>query len=191
MITALLRRSSALILLAFIAIAPTRAESTGFGPEFPMLFVADWEGAKPFGDLNDKVTDELSLVGVAGEARLMVWKRFSLGAAVAWNRFTKGDDDVRVDAVSPRLTAHVHLSLSRVQPYVGVGAGAVYTNSRSRAVAPTETWGFCVDPQLGVLVTLVPELALDLHVRYEFTTVSLGTAHDLQWLSVGAGFAFY
>lgn len=190
MIRSLARRKKAPFIV-LLAVAATSARAEGFGSENPALFALRWEVAAPLGDLRSKFTDKTSPVGAAGEMRIAVGQRASLGVAATWNRFTGGPASARIDAVASRLTAHYHLSRSWVQPYIGAGAGAAWIRTSSPTTARNDKVGLCADPQLGLLLTLDREIALDINVHYQFTTVSSSTLKDYQWVGAGIGLAFY
>lgn len=184
-----LRRVLPLVVLA--TTGPARAAGAGFGAGNTALMTFTWEGAGPVGDLRTtKLVDSVSPAGAAGDMRLLLGAHTTLGVALAWNHFT-GANQAIVNTLAPRLVAHWYLSQSRVQPYLGVGAGAVWTSTAVAGNPGQHAWGGCVDPQLGLLITVAQELALDLHVRYSYTTASTGSLNNYQWIAVGAGFGLY
>ncbi len=180
------------VLAALALASPARAVSgRSFLGDDNVLFTARWEVAEAVNELRNTIS-QLSLEGASGDFRVALGKsNFSFGVALGWNRLYGGTPYTVVEAASPMAVLHGYLSRSGVQPYLGVGAGGAYTRTTIGSAPYVPKWGFAVDPQLGLLVTITPELALDLRLHYEWTTVQTSVAKNYQWAGVGIGFAFY
>jgi hypothetical protein len=189
--------------VALLVASPALAE--GFRPHRSggpsRLFAIAWEPALPLQELNDRMRGNESLAGASFEVRFGVAEALSLGAAISWNRFSTPDAHApaaRMEAFSGRATVHYYPWIAQVQPYVGLGAGAVKRSHTVEGVLDESGFGWCVDPQLGVLVTLDYGFALNVVARYEVTNASLSPdvpgrppVSRPSWLGVGVGVAFY
>jgi hypothetical protein len=184
---------AAIALISLAVWTPAHAEGGNlFGGTDPAILTLRWEPAYPLPDLKGKLTDQqVAYGGVSGDVRFALGSSpISLGLATSWNRFP-GANNGFVTAVSTRLVGHVYLTRSGFQPYLGVGVGGAWTDVSVNGAPSSSSYAFAADPELGFLVTLVPELALDVLLRYEFTTASANGAKNLQWLALGIGFGFY
>ena len=180
--------------LALLAAAPAARASGGhsFLGDDGAILTARWELATPIGDMRNLVSS-VSPAGVSGDVRFALGNSsFSLGVGASWHHFHGGTPRYDIHATSPMTVFHGYLSRSTVQPYLGVGAGGVHTKTTGGPGAlDVSNWGFCADPQIGLLVTLADELALDVRVHYEWTTVNAAGAKNYQWVGLGVGFGFY
>jgi len=167
----------------------------------PFLLGVSWEYGLPTADLRTNFVNRGSPSGVQATVRYGLAARFSAGLDLSWNRFQQTlptGDQARMDATSARATVHYYLLASEIQPYVGVGAGGVWRRATLGA-APSQTgFGFCVDPQVGVLLTVGNGVALNVHARYVFTTASFDLGGQPQvsvrsprWVQAGVGVALY
>ncbi len=93
-------------------------------------------------------------------------------------------------------TLHYYLGRSEVQPYVGLGAGAMYRRSTWESGPAQTGFGFCASPQFGVLFTVTRGIALNVLARYVFTTGSFDVdgvgawrVKYPQWIGLQAGVA--
>ena len=173
--------AKALLIAASLLFAfPARGQGFDHGT----LFALDWELAQPLYDLRNFV--DTSPYGAAIEARFALGRHFSTGLELNWNSFTDGPNH-GIDAFAAGWTGHWYLSRSSVQPYLGVGVGPMY-----RRMDPSDDFfGLSVDPQLGCLFTLDKGVALNVAVRYEFTTTWAYSVYHSQWLGFRVGIAAY
>jgi hypothetical protein len=164
------------------------------------LFAVGWEPAVPVPELYERMQGDRSVAGAYGEARFGVAEHLSLGAALSWNRFSTPEayaPTARLEAFSLRGTVHYYPWIATVQPYVGVGAGAVKRSHTVTGVVDERGYGWCVDPQIGVLVTVDYGFALNVLARYEITTARLepapgrGTLRRPSWVGLAIGVALY
>ncbi len=160
-----------------------------------------WEYALPTWDLRSKLVEENSPQGAALTFRRGVLPRVSAGVDIGWNRFRHAFPNggaAEFQDYAARLTGHLYLSTSRLQPYLGLGVGGVWREVAVVSARTSGGLGFTVDPQLGLLYTVRPGVALHLAARYAFTTASLDVVGDKrwrvenpQWVGLQAGLAFY
>ena len=174
------------------------------------LFVVNWEIAAPIGDFSNYIED-VSLRGTSLEARSFIRDNLSLGLSFSWNRFdqtfhnlvvpiTNGAASGNVyryaDMFGIRALAHYYLGRGPLQPYLGVGIGGAWNYAYQQIAdlsASQSNFNFVVDPEVGALYWFAKggtTAALNLAVRYTYTTATAGREHDLQMFSGIVGLAF-
>jgi len=167
-----------------------------------------WEPAMPLEGFRDYVEDP-SARGGQFDLRFGVVRHLSLGLSSSWHWFAQNFDqktveypDAAVTAavydraqfITLRATLHWYLIDGTVQPYVGVGAGGVWYDAHRTVAGASETWSgfsFAGDPQVGLLWTIGPGLALHLAARYQFTLASFAGVENASYAVVSAGIAVY
>lgn len=192
-------------LTAALALFATAAGAEGYSASRythrPMLLQVGWEYALPLGQLRSSFLDTGTPAGIEGELRATLTTQLSAGVALSWKRFQQthaSGDPARLAAFAARGTLHYYLTRTSFQPYLGIGIGGLYREAVLGG-RPTQTgFGFCADPQVGMLITLDQGFALNLVVRYELTTASLDVSGQPyppvrypQWLGFQVGLAFY
>ena len=167
----------------------------------------------PFGDLKD-FTDKASFRGMDLEYHKFVTDRFSMGAAVGWNVFYqdknhatgdfhfKGNDNLYtmtgnqyryVNTVPLMLIGRYFLTdgTSAVQPFLGLGAGARWTEKRLEIGQFTSTlsrWQFTFAPEIGMIVPFNDQIALNVGARYSYgTKAAHGRIPEFQSLTFSVG----
>jgi hypothetical protein len=81
----------------------------------------------------------------------------------------------------------------RLAPYLGLTAGGVWTYDYTQIAdlaASESEFAFAVGPDVGVLVTLRPGLALDAGLSYTWTSADVGPYQDAQYLNWRVGLAW-
>jgi outer membrane protein W len=160
-----------------------------------------WEYSFPVSQLQARFIDSGTPVGIQGEFRTTLLTQLSAGVAVTWNKFeqtyTTGEE-ASYNAISVRGTLHYYFTRSSIQPYVGLGVGGVYQEALFSGGPGQTEFAFCADPQVGLLLTLDQGFAVNVLVRYEFTTGSFDvngspgwTVANPQWVAIQVGLAFY
>jgi hypothetical protein len=187
--TSRLKRSLKLVLALASALAAPSARAEGF--RAGTLFALSWETAQPAFELYSRALNDASPYGVEAELRTWLGRNFSAGFALGWNRFSSSASDRKLGAVSAKTTAQLYLTRSAIQPYVGVGAGPVWRRISGGGVASDGFFGFCAEPQLGVLFNIDRGVALHLAAKYEFTTTWAWDVVHAQWFGFQVGAAFY
>jgi hypothetical protein len=191
--------AAAALLVAPAALAADAFVPHRFGVQGRML-AAGWEPAMPVPELYERMQGNESLAGASVEARFGVASSLSLGAALSWNRFSTPDayaPAARLQAFSGRATVHYYPWTTRVQPYVGLGAGGLKWSHRVEGLVDESDYGWCVDPQVGVLITVDYGFALNVLARYEITTASLAAVPGYaalsrpSWVGLSVGLALY
>jgi outer membrane protein W len=91
-----------------------------------------------------------------------------------------------------RGTAHYYFSENAFQPYAGVGIGGVWTSTYQQAIdiaRSTNGFFFALDPEIGALYRVSPGLAIDVLVRYQWTTAQFSSVKDAAWFGFQIGLA--
>lgn len=172
------------------------------------LISLTWEVAAPMQDLRSYV-DQTSLRGGQFELRVGVARHLSLGLATSWNWFAQNFDQMSISYPDATVTAavydraqfialqptlHWYIIDGPLQPYLGVGAGGVWT-SVYRAVADLSTssssFDFAARADAGVLLTIGPGFAVHVSARYQYTLAGFYGVQNAQWLGANIGLAVY
>ena len=206
-----MRRLAARAAAILLALAPglARADSYLESPyRLTTLVSLTWEVGVPLQDLRSYV-DEPSYRGGQLEVRFGLARHLSVGLATSWNWFAQNFAQKslsypnatvtaavydRVQLITLRGTLHWYLLDGPVQPYLGLGAGGAW-HSTFQAVADlsdsSHGFDFTADPNLGILFTIGPGLAVHLAARYQFTLAKFRGVERAQWLGASLGLAVY
>lgn len=163
------------------------------------------------GSFNEYIS-AVSPVGFNLEGRSKVHKRFSVGLAFGYNRYSQTSDLATVPLdnggtasgplyryahfLSPRITTHYYFLDQAVQPYVGVGVGATWSYAYQRTAdleRGDSGFHFATHAEAGLYWSLAlsdSRLALTAAVRYTFTTVSFAQVQNAMMLSGLLGVAW-
>lgn len=177
------------------------------------MFNLNYQISVPFGDLKD-FTDKASFRGMDLEYHKFVSDRFSMGFAAGWNVFYqdinhatgdfhfKGNDNLYtmtgnqyryINTVPLTLIGRYFLTdgTSAVQPFLGLGAGARWTEKRLEIGQFTSTlsrWQFTFAPEIGMIVPFNDQVALNIGARYSYgTRASHGRIPEFQSLTFSIG----
>ena len=197
----------ALLLAAALLLPASALGQEGFVPmhrygRTSQMVAAGWEASVPLPELYERMQGDKSFTGAIVEARFGVARGVSIGAGVTWNRYetpTTIARPARFEAISPRATIHYYPLSGIVQPYVGVGVGGVH---RAYVVdfagIEQRGWGWAVDPQLGLLVTVDQGLAINILARYQITNAWLtpdvprrAQLENPSWVGLSVGVALF
>lgn len=198
-------------LVAALALLAGAARADGFQDTAyrrSTLLSVTWEVGVPLAGLRDYV-DEPGLRGGQLEIRRGVARRLSLGLAATWswlaqshawksveyaNATVTGPLYQRVRLATVRGTGHWYLSGGPLQPYVGVGAGALSYETYRNVAGSVETgsgWTAVVDPQFGVLWSIGRGLAVHVQAHFLYSRARFSGVDDARWLGIQAGLAGY
>jgi len=175
------------------------------------LFIVNYEISGPVGSFNDYI-DETSFRGGSIEFRSFLSLNFSLGMSFSWNRWEETQDLERVsipngmasgpvfryaDMFGVRGLAHYYLLKdSALRPYLGLGIGGAWNYAYQQAADladSQENFNFIVDPEVGLLYWFAQggtSAALNVALRYTYTTATMGREDNAQMLSGIFGVAF-
>ncbi len=167
-----------------------------------------WEVAAPLGELRGYV-NRASTRGGQLELRFGVARHLSLGVAASWNWFAQNfsarsvrypDATVtaavydRAQYIALQGTLHWYVLDGPLQPYLGAGAGGVWS-STFRSVADltssASSFDLAARGDAGALLTVGAGLALHLSARYQLTLAPLPGGRRAQWIGVNVGLAAY
>lgn len=149
----------------------------------------------PLGDVKD-FTDKASFRGMDLEYHHFMGEQFSLGAAIGWNVFYhnldhhtddfrfNGNDDIYtitgnqyryINTVPIMAIGRYYFTDSRanVRPFLGLGLGTRWTEKRLEVGQYTSTisrWQFSFAPEVGMLVPVNDQLALNFGAKYSYGT---------------------
>jgi hypothetical protein len=191
------------LLAALLPAAATRADGYLYSPYATQrtMITADWEYAIPVFSLRSQLIQANSPAGIGLGVRTGIAERLSVGFDFTWNNFQdtySSGEHATFIALTGMATLHYYLGRSEVQPYVGLGAGAMYRRSSWESGPVQAGFGFCASPQFGVLFTVTRGIALNVLARYVFTTGSFDVDGDgawrvkyPQWIGLQAGVALY
>lgn len=186
----------------------------GMGPLLKaQMLNLNYQISVPLGDLKD-FTNETSFRGMDLEYHKFVTDRFSLGAAIGWNVFYqdknhatgdfsfKGNKNIYtmtgnqyryVNTVPLTAIGRYFLTdgTSAVQPFLGLGSGARWTEKRLELGQYTSTlsrWQFTFAPEIGMMVPFNDQVALNVGARYNYATrASHGRIPEFQSFTFSIG----
>lgn len=194
-----------------LALAAGAARADGFQQtryRRDTLLAVGWEVAVPSRQLRDYVRDP-GYRGLQLEVRQGIGRSISLGLATSWSWLAQTDpshaipfEDATVTGpvyqrarfATLRATAHWYPARGEVQPYLGIGAGALSWETYRMLGASAEKrsgWAPALDPQLGLLWTLSRGAAVHLQARYQYSTARFLGVRDASWLGFELGLAAY
>jgi outer membrane protein len=154
----------------------------------------------------------VSPIGFNLEGRSKVTKHLSVGLAFGYNKYAQTSEMATIPLdnggtasgplyryahfLSPRITTHYYFLDQSVQPYVGVGVGAVWSFAYQRTAdleRGDSGFHFAAHAEAGLYWSLAvsdSRLALTAAVRYTFTTVSFAQVQNAMMLSGLLGIAW-
>jgi opacity protein-like surface antigen len=192
--------------------APRPARATGYLDHwhpYQTYWAIAWQAAVPVLDLNQGFVGAPSWVGGAIAVRVGVLPRVAVGVAGDWNWFTDtvpfgvverpdytitGPSYRRLATYSVLGTLHWYMTQTAVQPYVGVGVGAVWFDTRVQSVDVKDSSAgvaLAVAPEAGILFTIVPRFGFYASGTYHWTQATLYGVKNAQWVGAQLGAAYY
>lgn len=203
----------ALLAAAVLCGASTaQAQWSAYRPE-SSLWLVGWGIAQPIGDMKD-FQSGTSVNGFAMEFRSIVRPRLSAGLAFDYNRFsrtrsmessTRPDGSVLsaptyryADNFGVKATGHYYLTDGGLRPYVGAGLGGNWNYAYLQIADVSSTdhgFQFIFSPEAGLLWELAAgrsTVAINVALRYNFTTAHFLSVDNAQWFSevVGVSLAY-
>jgi len=177
--------------------------STGSFRPNQTLWGLNWEISKPVGDF-DKYISNVSYRGISFEGRSFIRQNLSIGLSFSYNRFEQTYDNTSysitngtvtgpsyryADMFAIRALGHFYLAKGKLKPYVGAGIGGCWDYAYQQAAnlySSQSNFDFIVDPEVGLLYVIASggtTMALNLAIRYTYTTAKTGQYNDAQWMS--------
>jgi hypothetical protein len=201
-------RSLAATLLLASGVARAGGYFDDFHP-YQTYWSAGWDIGIPVGSLSSNWVKDVSINGMQFEMRVGIVGRLSVGLAFNYNWFDQNYPNVtveqpsytftgpvyrRLEAFGVRATTHYYLTQTSLQPYVGIGIGVVWGSALRGTVNKKEEFfptAFAVDPEVGLLWTIIPRFGFYALARYQFTLAGWADVKNAQWFSGQVGAAWY
>jgi hypothetical protein len=192
--------------------APRAARADGYlDPWHPYqtYWSIAWQAGFPVLELNEALVGAPSWIGGAVAVRVGVLQRLAVGVAGNWNWFTDtspfgtvqrpdytvtGPSYRRVSFGTVMGTVHWYATKGSVQPYVGVGVGAVWFDALVQSVDVKDYSAgaaFAVAPEAGLLFTVVPRFGFFLSGSYTWSQAEVFGVKNAQWIGAQVGAAYY
>ncbi len=200
-----------LLALAALVVAPSAARADGFLDAWhpnQSFWAIGWEVSFPTTSFRSDWVNRPSFAGGQFEVRVGLMERLSVGVAMNYNWFDQNFSQVtvtypeytitgpvyrRLGAFSARGTVHYYLTSTRLQPFVGVGVGGIWTATRIQT-SDQQRYAyssyFAVDPEAGLMLSTSDSFAFQLLGRYQWTAASFYEVKNAQWVSVQIGFGW-
>jgi hypothetical protein len=165
-----MRRIPILIVLLCVLTLASYAQVSYVGMTYNLSF--------PTGDTKSFVNSN-SYIGFAFDARRIVREGISAGLTLAWNGFehvvslegTDLEETRGLTSVPIMATTHAYISGERFIPFVGVGAGTIYTRATTRTdqrdVDETR-WHLAFMPEAGCIIRINENAGVILNIRYYY-----------------------
>ncbi len=168
----------------------------------------DWNMGFPMGELKD-FTDQPSFRGFSIEGQGYVTDNVTIGGFLGWNVFYENLGYVTIDygnttkiygyerrylnAMPLLATAHYYFTQSGIQPYIGVGVGTYYIESRDFMGVYYEQgkdWHFGFAPEAGLVLPFGSGNA-GMHVGFKYNVAAKTKDEQAySWLGVNIGISY-
>ena len=167
-----------------------------------------WVIGFPVGETNDFL-DKTSLRGFAIEGRGYVSDRITVGGRGAWQTFYKdygfvtdeGDNYAisgfqrkYINAIPLTVNAHYYFGYGMVLPYIGVGIGPYYIETRNYLgiyYVREKAWHFGVAPEIGVIVPFGSNSSTGLNVALKYNYAAKTKETQAQsWVELDIGISY-
>jgi len=176
---------------------------------YQTYWAVEWSAAVPVTGLRANFVSDTGWLNGGFAVRVGTVQRLAVGVAGYWNSFDQtyplltiengnftftGPVYRRLSAFTALATFHYYLTQTTLQPFIGIGAGGVWTSSLQQfANRPDTTYanGFVVMGEAGLLLTVVQQLGLYVSGRYQLNLATFGGSTNPQWASGQLGVAYY
>jgi hypothetical protein len=166
-----------------------------------------WDIGFPVGTTSDFIS-ATSFRGFAIEGRGYVTDRFLVGGRAAWNVFYEkpgwvtrdlgnatitGFNRKYLNAIPLMITGHYEFGSGMVLPYVGVGLGTYYMESRDYLgiyYVRDNTWHFGMYPEVGVVIPFGnSNSGFNVNAKYNYA-FKTSDSPEYSWISLGVGISY-
>ena len=167
----------------------------------------DWNMGFPIGDLKD-FTDQPSFRGFSINGQGFVTDNIAVGGILGWNVFYENlgfvEEDYGtakvygykrryVNAMPLLVTGQYYFTQSGIQPYIGVGVGTYYIESRDFTgiyYLQGKDWHFGLAPEAGLIMPFGSGDA-GLHIGFKYN-MAAKTKNEpgYQWFGVNVGISY-
>jgi opacity protein-like surface antigen len=203
-------RASALLALLCALVVARPARAAGYLDDwhpYQTYWGVGWSVPVPITAMRASYIDNPGWLGGTFDLRIGVVGRLALGVSANWNWFDQvfpfttvqsGDFTFtgplyrRLSAFTCLGTAHYYLTRGAVQPYLGVGAGGIWTSTLQQVVNLQQggsNSGFAFAGEAGILFTVAERLGLYLSGRYQYNLTTLDGVRNPQWVAGQTGIA--
>ncbi len=203
----------ALLVLAFAAllVPPSQARADGFLDAWhpnQSFWAIGYEVGIPVNGLRSNWVNRVSPAGGQFAIQVGILERLAVGVAMNYNWFDQNFSQAttvypeftvtgpvyrRLGAFTARGTVHYYLTSTRLQPFIGLGVGGVWTQTRIQTadrVQDTYSSYLAVDPEVGLMLSTSDTFAFYLLGRYQGTAASFFDVKNAQWIGVQIGFGW-
>lgn len=166
-----------------------------------------WDIGFPVGSTSDFISQP-SLRGFAIEGRGYVTDRILIGGRGAWNVFyenfgwvTEQSDNITINGFKRRymnaiplmVTGHYEFGRGSVLPYVGIGLGTYYIETRDFLgiyYIREKAWHFGMYPEIGVVIPFGGGgTGVNINAKYNYAAKT-GDTNAQSWISLGIGLSY-
>lgn len=170
----------------------------------------NWDIGFPLGSTSDFI-GKPSFRGFAVEGRGYVTDRLLVGGRGAWNTFYENKDWVTetlpdnpnatihgyqrnyMNIIPLMITGHYEFGYGAVLPYIGIGIGTYYIESRKYLgiyYVEDDAWHFGVYPEIGAVIPFgSSNTAFNINAKYNYAAKTKDTEAQ-SWISLGVGLSY-
>ena len=194
------------IKIAALAITMISLSITGFA-QGGGIWNFQWAIAFPMGETSDFI-DQASVRGFGLEGRGYITDRITLGGRGAWQTFYKdfgwvttefenatihGYKRRYINTIPLTANAHYYFGYGLVLPYIGVGLGAYYIESRDYMgiyYVQEKAWHFGVAPEVGVVIPFGnSNTGFNIAAKYQYAAKTKDT-QSVSWIELNVGLSY-
>ena len=173
------------------------------------IWAFQWAIGFPVGETNDFL-DQTSFRGFGIDGRGYVTDRLTVGGRAAWQTFYKdygfvtneneqesytisGNQRKYINAIPLTVNTHYYFGNGLALPYVGVGVGAYYIESRNYMgiyYVQEKAWHFGLAPEVGVVVPFGnSNTGINVALKYQYAAKTKDT-QAVSWVELDIGIAY-
>ena len=199
-----MKRIKSIVLLVFMLTIGQAAFSQGGG-----IWSFQWAIGFPVGETNDFL-DQTSFRGFGIDGRGYVTDRLTVGGRAAWQTFYKdygfvtntnteenyaisGFQRKYINAIPLTVNTHYYFGYGAVLPYVGIGIGAYYIETRDYLgiyYLREKAWHFGLAPEVGVVIPFGDSnTGVNFAVKYQYAAATKETS-AVSWVELDIGIAY-
>lgn len=191
----------------FLTIALVVAVSFSSFSQGGGIWAFQWAIGFPVGETNDFL-DQTSFRGFGIDGRGYVTDRLTVGGRAAWQTFYKdygfvtndqesytisGNQRKYINAIPLTVNTHYYFGSGLALPYVGVGVGAYYIESRNYMgiyYVQEKAWHFGLAPEVGVVVPFGnSNTGINVALKYQYAAKTKDT-QAVSWVELDIGIAY-
>ncbi len=197
-----MKRKNILLTVILVTLVSFSGFSQGGG-----IWNFNWNTGFPLGDTKDFVSNPTGR-GFSIEGRGFVTDMITVGGIVGWNVFydevgwvTETVNNTTINGFKKRylntipimVTGHYYFSTGSIQPYLGVGLGTYYLETRDFMgiyYVRGEDWHFGVAPELGVVLPFgASNTGVNINFKYNYAAKTKDNPAQ-SWLGLNVGLSY-